>query len=87
MDFIKENWELINEYAPIKAGTISMRLQYNKTLNPEYYKIVMSNEFGEIESEVIKVDYYRIGAGIILEYAFEKISSSINDIFGLEEDE
>ena len=79
--FDNENWELVKEIKPFTTLTFSMRLQFNDELRPEFYKVVASNGFGEIESDTIKVDYRRVDIVEVFTYSLNDIKQTLLDIF------
>ena len=79
--FDNENWELVKEVKPFTTLTFDIRLQFNDELRPEFYKIVLVNGFGEVESEVIKVDYKRIDIIEMFTYSLEDIKQTVLNIF------
>ena len=56
-------------------------MQFNDYYHPIYYKIVMSNGFGNIESEIIKVDIKRINIVEIFDYSLKQFNESILELF------
>ena len=56
-------------------------MQFNDFYHPVYYKIVMSNGFGSIESKIIKVDIKRIDVVEIFDYSLKQFNESMLNLF------
>lgn len=81
----KENWELVQELPVITTGSKNIRLQFNDIMKPVYYKVVMENEFGTVESEILTADITRLSVDIVMAYIKKSINNDILDIFQLDE--
>jgi len=77
----QENWELVKEIKPFTSVVYDIRFQFNNDLRPEFYKIVMVNGFGEIESEIIKIDYRRLDVVEVFSYSLNEIMEIVSNIF------
>lgn len=77
----KENWEMISEIAPFTSLTANTKLKFNNYMSPEYVKLVIVSEFGEIESDVILVDYRKLDIIELFDYSLDNIKESILNIF------
>lgn len=82
--FDQETWELLEEEKAFNSLSKSVRLKFNSILKQEYLKVVISNEFGEIESDIIKIDITNLQSKDILEYCLNKFNSDILNIFYIE---
>lgn len=82
--FDQKNWELLEEEKAFNSLSKSVRLKFNDMLKQEYLKVVITNEFGEIESDIIKVDITNLQSKDILEYWLNKFNDEILDIFYIE---
>lgn len=74
-------WELVNEIKTINSLSTNVSLKLNDYLKPEYIKIVLVNEFGEIKSDIIKIDSTTIEFDDILKYAIDDTNKIILEIF------
>ena len=81
----KENWVLLEEYKPFAGGSKNYRGQLNSIFKPVYYKIVMENEFGSVESEIITADVTRLNVNDLFNYLQKAIKEDILDIFSIDE--
>ena len=81
----KENWELVQELPAITTGSKNIRLQFNDIMKPVYYKVVMENEFGTVESEILTADITRLSVDNVMAYIKKSITNDILDIFQLDE--
>ena len=76
----KTDWELIEEIEPMTKSEEILRLQYNNIMKPTYYKVVMSNEFGKIESDIIVVDI-KPTLDTYFKYVINSFEDLIDNIF------
>jgi len=81
----KQNWELVEEVQPLSSGSKNIRLQFNSIMKPVYYKLVMENEFGTVESEIITADITRLSVDSVLAFIDKSINDDILDLFKLGE--
>lgn len=70
----------INDY----RGT-TYTYTFNKELKPNFFKVVAFNEFGEIESEVLTVDYTKLKIEVFYEGMYNIYNNKINETFESEE--
>jgi len=54
-------------------------------MKPVYYKLVMENEFGTVESEIITADITRLSVDSVLAFIDKSINDDILDLFKLGE--
>ena len=50
-------------------------------MSPMYFKLVVENEFGQIESDVLKVDFRRVRANECLDYMYQSFTDDIKKLF------
>ncbi len=79
--FNKNNWELVSEVDPITSLTANTKVKFNNYMAPEYIKIVAVSEFGEIESDIILVDYHKLDIIELFDYSLNIVKENILDIF------
>ena len=77
----KTDWELIDEYEQLTTPTKNIRLQFNNQLKPIYYKVVIENEFGTMESDIITVDYSNLKINTVLDYILNIVKEKSEEIF------
>lgn len=80
----KVNWELVEEENSFNSLTINVRLKFNDCLRQEYLKVVIINEFGEIESDIINVDVTDLQSNDVLQYCLKQFNKDILNIFNIE---
>ncbi len=77
----KINWELSETILPLDVDSKNVRFQFNDFLKPVYHKIIMENEFGAIESDILTADISKFRATTFFEYVTDVISEVMKDIF------
>ena len=77
----KQNWELFKEYKDPNVLVSRFRYQFNDELRPVFMKLVVENEFGQLESEILKIDYRHLKAKVVLDYMFNEITNDLKNIF------
>ena len=77
----EENWELKDTVTSPNPTVTSVRFQFNSIMSPMYFKLVVENEFGQIESDVLKVDFRRVRANECLDYMYQSFTDDIKKLF------
>lgn len=77
----QNEWKVEKEIKPLDGLKYNYRMQFNDFYHPVYYKIVMSNGFGSIESKIIKVDIKRIDVVEIFDYSLKQFNESMLNLF------
>ena len=80
----KENWELVEEVKPISQGYKNIRFQFNDCYKPVYYKVIMENEFGTVESQIITADVTRLKINDLYNFFVDQINDAIKEMFSIE---
>ncbi len=86
LSYDNKNFEEVKTIESISGfrGT-TYSYNFNNALKPNFFKVVAYNEFGEIESEVLTVDYKKLKIEIFYEGMYSIYNNKINDIFISEE--
>ncbi len=79
----KTNWEQVEVVESSNSYSNTLKQQFNECFKPVYYKIIMSNEYGEIESDIIVADVKKIFLTDVFDYILKDSNEFILDIFKL----
>lgn len=82
--FDKQTWELVAEEKTFNSLSINVRLKFNNNFKQEFIKVVIVNEFGEIESDIIVVDITDLQSTDVLQYFLKQFNNDILNIFNVE---
>ena len=76
----KLNWELSQTIDQMESESKNVRFQFNGYLKPVYHKIVIENEFGIIESDIITIDVTRFSVSNFYDYIVDAYNDFLKDL-------
>lgn len=81
----QKDWTELRQLKQFDNLSYRVNVKFNDYLSPMFFKVVIENEFGQVESKILKIDYKQVKPDECLEYIIGTINKDFEEVFALGE--